>query len=50
MESQLKQYTADHRYLLDTAARAAGFTDPVAVDMDEFYEPLVKAEIGRAHV
>src|ERR1051326_2246658 len=42
MGSQLKQYAADHRYLLDVAARAAGFTEPVAVQLDEFYEPLIK--------
>src|SRR5262249_43150425 len=43
MMSELKQYTADHRYLLDQAARAAGFSQPLAIDMDEFYAPLVKA-------
>jgi cell division protease FtsH len=43
MNSQLKQYAADHRFLLETAARQAGFASPVAVDMDEFYAPLVKA-------
>jgi cell division protease FtsH len=42
MESQLRQYAADHRYLIDLAARQAGFTDPVAVDLDEFYEPLMR--------
>jgi hypothetical protein len=43
MTSELKQYAADHRYLLETAGRQAGFADPLAVDMDEFYTPLVKA-------
>jgi hypothetical protein len=43
MNSDLKRYSADHRYLLDQAARAAGMSDPVAVDMDEFYVPLIKA-------
>jgi hypothetical protein len=43
MNSQLKQYAADHRFLLETAARQVGFAAPVAVDMDEFYTPLVKA-------
>ncbi len=43
MNSQLKQYAADHRFLLDTVARQVGFEMPVAVDMDEFYAPLVKA-------
>src|ERR1700719_3578189 len=42
MNSDLQRYTADHRYLLDQAARAAGLSDPVAVDMDEFYVPLIK--------
>jgi hypothetical protein len=43
MNSPLKQYAADHRFLLETVARLAGFAAPVAVDMDEFYTPLVKA-------
>ncbi len=43
MSSQLQQYAADHRFLLDVAARQAGFTAPMAVDMDEFYTPVVKA-------
>src|SRR3954471_3919574 len=43
MTSELKQYAADHRYLLEAAARQAGFTDPVALDLDEFYSPLIKA-------
>jgi hypothetical protein len=43
MMSSLKQYTADHRYLLDVVARGAGFEAPVAIDLDEFYSPLIKA-------
>jgi hypothetical protein len=43
MESPLKRYAADHRYLLERVARHAGFADPVAVDLDEFYEPLLRA-------
>ena len=43
MQTPLEQYAADHRRLLETAGRVAGFADPVAVDMDEFYAPLVKA-------
>src|SRR6516225_7518732 len=43
MNSQLQQYAADHRFLLETVARQVGFEAPVAVDMDEFYTPLVKA-------
>ncbi len=43
MDSPLRQYTADHRYLLDLAARHAGFSSPVALDLDEFAVPLLKA-------
>jgi cell division protease FtsH len=43
MDSPLKQYAADHRYLLEAAARHAGFANPVALDLDEFYIPLVKS-------
>jgi hypothetical protein len=43
MESHLKTYTADHRHLIALAARQAGFADPVAIDLDEFYEPLIRA-------
>jgi hypothetical protein len=41
MHSQLEQFAADHRYLLDVVAREAGFADPVALDLDEFYAPLL---------
>jgi hypothetical protein len=43
MDSSLQRYAADHRYLLDLLRREAGFADPVAVDLDEFYTPLLKA-------
>jgi cell division protease FtsH len=43
MESPLQQYAADHRRLLDTVARQAGLEDPVAIDLDEFQAPLLKA-------
>jgi cell division protease FtsH len=43
MNTILTQYAADHRRLLDSAGQALGFADPVSVDMDEFYTPLVKA-------
>src|SRR5690242_8066332 len=43
MMSQLKQYSADHRYLLEQAARAGAFAEPVALAMDESSAPLVKA-------
>ena len=43
MTSPLKQYAADHRYRLDAAGRQAGLSCPVALDLDEFREPLLKA-------
>jgi hypothetical protein len=43
MTSKLKQYAADHRLLLESVAREAGFTHPIALDLDEFHAPLVKA-------
>jgi hypothetical protein len=38
----LIQYTADHRYLLEVAARQGGLTDPVAIDFNVFCFPLLK--------
>src|SRR5438046_2497676 len=38
----LQQFVADHRFVLDQVARAAGFADPVAVDLDQFSAPLLK--------
>jgi hypothetical protein len=43
MTSPLQQYTADHRYLLDVVSTQAGLVEPVAVELDEFYVPLLKA-------
>ncbi len=43
MSTRIEQYAADHRYLLDLVSRQAGFSDPLAVDLDDFYLPLVKA-------
>jgi hypothetical protein len=43
MNTPLQQYAADHRSLLEAAGRAMGFTDPVAVQLDEFLVPLLKA-------
>jgi hypothetical protein len=43
MKSKLQQYAADHRLLLESVAREAGFSQPLALDLDEFYTPLVKA-------
>src|SRR5262249_27758186 len=33
----------DHRYLLEIISRQAGFSSPVAVNLDEFEAPLLKA-------
>jgi cell division protease FtsH len=38
----LQNYAADHRYLLDQVSRAAGLEDPVSIDLDEFYEPVLR--------
>jgi hypothetical protein len=43
MQTSLQQYAADHRYLLDLVARQAGFVSPVAIELDEFTEPLTEA-------
>lgn len=43
MDNLIKQYGDDHRYLLDIVSRAVGFHQPIALDLDEFYVPLVKA-------
>ena len=42
MTHTIERYAADHRLLLDAVVRQAGITDPVALDLDEFYEPLIK--------
>ena len=38
----LQDYAADHRYLLGHVAKSAGLEDPVVVDLDEFYEPVLR--------
>lgn len=43
MSSTLARHAADHRRLLELAARQAGFADPVAVDASAFLVPLLKA-------
>jgi hypothetical protein len=43
MRSRRKEFAADQHYLLETVARRAGFADPVAVELEEFYTPLLKA-------
>jgi hypothetical protein len=42
MPSPLKQFAADHRYLLNLVARQAGFADPVAINLHVFHEPLMR--------
>src|SRR5262249_7482945 len=41
--SQLKHYTADHRYLLEVVARQAGFAHPVAITFNQLADPLLRA-------
>src|SRR5262249_32083974 len=43
MKSRLREFAADHRYVLEAVARGAGIAEPVAVDLDEFYSPVLKA-------
>jgi cell division protease FtsH len=43
MSHCLQQYAADHRYLLQMAARQCGFSEPVAIDPGEFRLPLLRA-------
>jgi cell division protease FtsH len=42
MFTPLQQYTADHRFLLDAAAKAAGIEDPVAFDGGTYVFTLLK--------
>ena len=42
MPTRIEQFAADHRFLLDIVARQAGFADPLVIDLDDFYHPLVK--------
>jgi hypothetical protein len=43
MRSLLKEYCADHRYLLSVVSRQTGMAQPVVLDLDEFEAPLLKA-------
>jgi cell division protease FtsH len=43
MPSPLHQYTAEHRRLLEAVRAEAGMADPVAINLDEFEAPLLKA-------
>jgi cell division protease FtsH len=40
-QSRMRQYSADHRFLLDLAAEHAGLADPVVINLGEFHEPLL---------
>jgi hypothetical protein len=40
--TRLHEYSADHRYLLEAAAREAGFADPVVINLGDFYAPLLR--------
>src|SRR5262245_52506497 len=42
MHHRLQQYAADHKHVLDLVARQAGFRDPVAVHLDQFYDALIR--------
>ncbi|MBN9522561.1 AAA family ATPase [bacterium] len=47
MPTPLELYTADHKYLLDATAKAAGIDDPVSVQLDAYFHPvLTKATRG----
>src|SRR5262245_12297516 len=43
MNSDLQRFAADHRFLLGVVSREVGLEAPVAINMDEFYVPLIKA-------
>jgi hypothetical protein len=42
MRSRLREFAADYCYVLGAVARQAGIADPVAIDLDEFYTPVLK--------
>jgi hypothetical protein len=42
MKSPLHQFTGDMRWIIAEAARVAGCADPIALDLDEFYQPLLR--------
>ncbi len=41
--NQLQQYAADHRYLLDQVAQLTGLEDLCVVDLDQFYEGVMRS-------
>jgi cell division protease FtsH len=42
MTSDLQNYAADHRFLLDAVVQQAGLRNPIPISLDEFYLPLLK--------
>src|SRR5262249_61748735 len=43
MRSPLHEFAADNRYIMEAVARRAGIVDAVAIVLDEFHSPLLKA-------
>jgi cell division protease FtsH len=43
MTHNIEHYATDHRFLLDAVVRQAGLSNPIPIDLDEFYTPLLKA-------
>lgn len=41
--NNLQQYAADHRYLLDQLSQRTGLQDLVTVDLDQFYEGVMRS-------
>src|SRR5260370_13584550 len=42
MTSDIQNYAADHRFLLDAVVQQGGLSNPVPISLDEFYTPLLK--------
>jgi hypothetical protein len=42
LSTPLQRYVAEHRLILDQVAAAAGFAEPVAVELDKFRFPLLR--------
>jgi hypothetical protein len=41
--SEIQNYAADHRFLLDAIVQQVGLAQPIPISLDEFYVPLLKA-------
>ncbi len=41
MSTPLQRYIEDHKFILDAISKAANIADPMAVDLDEFCNPLI---------